>query len=114
MSKIYTGRVGEKRVVRYLESNGYEVLESNLRFHHREVDIVAKKGGVIAFVEVKTRKTGRFGMGMDSIRSGKMRNIVSVARYYIEKHRLYDYNVRFDVASIDNENLTYIEDAFHP
>ena len=114
MSKIYTGRVGERRVIRYLEANGYEVLESNLRFHHREVDIVAKKGDVIIFVEVKTRRTGRFGKGMDSISAGKIRNVLSVARYYIEKHRLHDYNVRFDVASIDNENLTYIEDAFHP
>ena len=106
--------MGEKRVVRYLKENGYEVLESNLRFHHREVDIVAKKGDVIVFVEVKTRKTEKFGKGMDSIVFGKKRNMLSVARYYIDKHGLYDFNIRFDVASIDNEELTYIEDAFHP
>lgn len=114
MSRVQTGRIGERRVIHYLEANGYQVLETNFRFHHKEVDIIARKDDIIVFVEVKTRNSERFGSGMDSIGGRKIKNVVSVARYYIEKHMLSDCNVRFDAASIDDEQLNYVENAFHP
>jgi len=112
MNNIVTGRKGEERIVTYLESKGYVILEKNFRFHHKEVDIIALKNKTLIFVEVKARKNKSFGSGFESVTSHKIKNIISVARYYIHKNRLYNLNVRFDVASIDTDGLSYVEDAF--
>jgi putative endonuclease len=112
MSNVERGRHGEDRAARYLVERGYRILERNFRFHHLEVDIIALKGDTLVFVEVKSRSRDDFGQGFESITEKKKRNIISVARYYVEKKGLQDYNVRFDVASIDGNILDYVEGAF--
>jgi putative endonuclease len=112
MSSIDKGRRGEDAVQRYLEERGYRVLERNYRNHHREVDIIASKGDVLAFVEVKSRTSGEYGSGIESVNEAKQRRIISVARSYMYRRGLHNINVRFDVASIRGEEIQYIEGAF--
>jgi putative endonuclease len=112
MNSREKGTQGEKRVREYLAGEGYQILESNFRFHHREVDIIAAKNDVLAFVEVKMRCDSSYGRGSEAISDVKKRNIISVARYYMQKNNMHDCNVRFDVASLDEGTLHYFEDAF--
>ena len=112
MNNVTKGCKGEEIVQEYLIARGYRILERNFRFHHREVDIIASKEDILVFVEVKTRRDDDYGRGFEAISDVKKRNIISVARYYTQKKRLYDYNVRFDVASLDSGILQYFENAY--
>jgi putative endonuclease len=106
------GREGEREVLRYLADRGYGILETNYRWSRREVDIIASKAGVIAFVEVKKRNGSLFGTGLESITEEKKRRILSVARHYIHTRGMYGRNVRFDVVSIDDGEIRHVENAF--
>lgn len=112
MNKCTIGKVGEKRIVSFLKSKGFFILESNFRYGKKEVDIIARKDDKIIFIEVKTRNYRGFGTGAEAIDTRKRNNIISVARYYVNKNKLNDCNIRFDVASIDKNNVIYIENAF--
>ena len=112
MNSIEKGLQGEETVQEYLIEKGYRIRARNFRFHHREVDIIASKDDILVFVEVKARHDDDFGQGFEAITDMKKRNIISVARYYIEKYGMYDYNVRFDVASLDGGKLQYFENAY--
>jgi putative endonuclease len=112
MNNQEKGTQGEKVVREYLVQRGYRILESNFRFHHREVDIIASKDGMLVFVEVKMRCNASYGSGFEAISDVKKRNIISVARYYLQKNSMQDCNVRFDVASLDGGRLHYFENAF--
>lgn len=110
--KKLIGKAGEDRVAGHLKADGWKILERNFRYHKKEVDIIACKDDIITFVEVKTRKSVEFGLGLEAVDKHKRRNILGVARYYIELKKLHDFNVRFDVASIYRTSFLYIEDAF--
>jgi len=112
MNSVEKGFKGEEIVQQFLLERGYRILERNFRFHHREVDIIASKEGILVFVEVKARNDDDFGRGFEAISEVKKRNIISVARYYMQRKRMYNYNVRFDVASLDSGTLRYFENAY--
>ena len=111
------GMQGEREAVKYLKKEGYEILETNWHFHRYEIDIIAKKGEVLAIVEVKTRATDYFGDPEDAVDYKKRRKIVESADAYIEERDL-DVEVRFDIVAIlktkDGLKLRFIEDAFLP
>jgi putative endonuclease len=108
------GLEGERAVARYLAESGYRILEKNYRSGHREIDIIAMKDDVIAFVEVKKRTGNRFGSGLESITPSKRNHICAAAKRYVHSRGLYDRNVRFDVVSIDGDELRHVENAFQP
>jgi len=112
MNRVKVGKKYENKVAAYLREKGYTIFERNFRFHHKEVDIIAGKDDMLVFVEVKYRRDGTFGSGLDAVTARKRGNIQHAAVHYIDKKRLYDCNVRFDVASIEQDKLLYIEDAF--
>ena len=112
MNRVKVGKKYENKVAAYLRDKGYTIFERNFRFHSKEVDIIAGKDDLLVFVEVKYRRDGTFGSGLDAVTARKRTNIQHVAVHYIDKKRLYDCNVRFDVASIEQDKLLYIEDAF--
>ena len=111
------GMEGEREAVKYLKKEGYEILETNWHFHRYEIDIIAKRGEVLAIVEVKTRATDYFGDPEDAVDYKKRRKIVESADAYIEERDL-DVDVRFDIVAIlktkDGLKLRFIEDAFLP
>jgi putative endonuclease len=112
MNRVSVGKRYEDEVAVWLDKHGYSILARNFRFRHKEIDIIAEKENLLVFVEVKYRKDGAFGTGLEAVTVSKRRNVRTAALYYIEKNRRYDCNVRFDVATFEREKLLYIEDAF--
>jgi putative endonuclease len=110
------GRQGEAAVATYLQRSGWRILARNWRFYHKELDIVAERDGVIAFVEVKTRATGGWGSPLEAITPAKRRELTLAARGWIAAHGRRDRAYRFDAAIIVNGSrhttLEYVEDAW--
>ena len=95
------GRMGEDLACRELERRGYAVLARRYRSRHGEIDIVARDGEAIVFVEVKARRGSAFGGGGAAVTRGKQLRIVQVATDFLARHRLHDAPCRFDVVVID-------------
>ena len=96
----------------YLEKHGYEILEYNVFSRAGEIDIVAKDGAYIVFVEVKYRNDDRYGQPLEAVSVSKQRTISKCALSYLKKHRLWDVPVRFDVVGILGNEITLIKNAF--
>lgn len=112
-----TGTKGEDMAVNYLVAHGYDIVERNWRLNHLELDIVARKGTRIVFVEVKTR-TSTFIDPREAITPRKMRNMVNSANGYMQQYSL-NFEAQFDLILITPGNegeahLEHIADAFYP
>ena len=94
------GKMGEDLACRELERRGYAILARRYRRRGGELDIVARDGPTVVFVEVKTRDGDRFGEGAEAVTAAKRRKIVQVATDYVMRHRLADCPLRFDVVAI--------------
>ena len=93
------GNAGEDLACRYLQSNGYEILERNKQYsRYCEIDIIAKQKDVFVFVEVKTRKTNSFGTPFEAITAAKLENIKKGVQFYLSEHKIKKY--RIDVVGI--------------
>ncbi len=116
MDRKEIGYFGEKIVAEYLEKNGYEILKRNFTIRGGEIDIIAVKGEIIAFVEVKTRAENFMVGGVEAVTMSKRRLIIRAAEAFLLKFP-YDLQPRFDVCEVilrGNSvlNLNYIENAF--
>ena len=111
------GTISEDRAAAYLMARGYTIRDRNWRIGHKELDIVAQKNGTLAIIEVKARRTDRYGDAIDAVTDDKIRKIVQAAHAYVRYHRL-DLSVRFDIIAITGEpghqTIEHIEDAFYP
>ncbi|HHY60175.1 MAG TPA: YraN family protein [Clostridia bacterium] len=95
-----TGQEGEELAARYLEEQGYKILERNYRCALGEIDIIACDNEDLVFIEVKTRTSRAFGYPQESITRSKQFRLKKIAlKYLAEKRPLYR-NYRFDVVSI--------------
>lgn len=93
------GDAGEDLACRYLEKQGYEILERNKHFSKFcEIDIIAKYKDTVVFVEVKTRKTDGFGTPLEAITPSKLANIKKGVQFYISENKVKKY--RIDVVGI--------------
>ena len=118
--KSERGAFGEGYVAERLQKEGYIIKERNFRVKGGELDIIAEKDGIIAVVEVKTRKFGSLTEGVEAITRRKMDCIIKAARLYLLKKGIEDKGVRFDVAevTVTTENIprvlgfNYYENAF--
>lgn len=110
MQKI-TGSLGEIRAEQILAEKGYELLAHNVVLPGSEIDLIARDGGVIVFIEVKTR-TGRRGTGREAVSLAKQRRICKGAMYYMMRNGLMNRQARFDVIEIQGERVTHIVNAF--
>ena len=115
---IVLGQKGETLAEQHLEAQGLTILAKNWRTSHAEVDIIAQEGNIIAFVEVKTRSSDRFGPPEFFITPQKKRMLAGAASVYCEKIE-HPGEIRFDVVSIilrdDGKiKLEYLRDAFWP
>lgn len=109
------GAKGEHFARSFLEKNGYEILHCNWRYKHLEADIIAKQGGFLVIVEVKTRKTDYFGEPEESVDQRKQNNLLGIANAYLGLKNM-DLEVRFDIISIilkdENPRIHHIKEAF--
>lgn len=110
------GQRGEALAEAHLTAEGYRVLARNFRCRFGEVDLVADHGGVVVFVEVKTRRGGRAGTGAEAVGPFKRRRLVQAARYFLAVHGLAAAPCRFDVVSLDvgaaGTRVEVLRDAF--
>ena len=93
------GDWGEERAARYLRLHGYRILERNFRCRQGEIDIIARKGEIVAFVEVKQRKNAEYGEAREFVTLSKQRRILSAAELWLFKTRC-ELQPRFDVIEI--------------
>ena len=88
------GNIGEDIACKYLEENGYKILERNKHFSKLcEIDIIARYKSRIVFIEVKTRKTDSFGSPMESITKTKYKNIKTGVLSYIKENNIKNYQI---------------------
>ncbi len=93
------GDAGEDLACRYLQKQGYEILERNKHYSRFcEIDIIAKYKNTIIFVEVKTRHSGSFGSPLEAITSSKFANIKKGVQFYLSENKIKNY--RIDVIGI--------------
>ena len=95
------GLKGESLAVRHLKKQGYRIIAENYRTRFGEIDIIAEEGGVIAFIEVKSRKSRRYGSPKAAIHRKKMRTMSMVALHFLKSEGRMNDRARFDVVAID-------------
>ncbi len=107
------GQTYEKLAASYLQEQGITVLSRNYRCRQGEVDIVAREGAYLLFVEVKYRSSSRNGDPSEAVTPAKQRKLTEIARYYLyDEHLPEDTPVRFDVVAILGTDIRYIRNAF--
>lgn len=94
------GRNGEDRAARYLESQGYEIVERNYHCRGGEIDIIAREAGDLVFVEVKTRRSADDSAASEAVDARKRAKIVKSAWSYLSDRGLGEVGCRFDVAEV--------------
>ena len=100
-ARIDFGKTGEDLACRELERRGYAIIARRYRSRLGEIDIVARDGGTLVFVEVKAREGRRaFGDAAEAITGMKRRRIAALAVDYMMRHHLSDCRCRFDVVTI--------------
>ncbi len=106
------GREGEQKAEEYLLVNGYDILEKNYKNRFGEIDIIARYGKTLVFIEVKTKKTGLHGLPAESVDARKQSRIGKVALAYITNNKIVNQPCRFDVLSIHDERIELFTNAF--
>lgn len=108
-----TGSCYERKAADYLKKQGLFILKYNYRCRLGEIDLIARDGEYIVFVEVKYRKNNSSGAAMDAVNPAKQKTICKVARYFlaVEYHNV-DLPCRFDVAGIDGDKIHWVKNAF--
>lgn len=103
------GRLGEQHAAELLKAKGYSILDMNWACRTGELDIVARKGYLIVFAEVKTRSSLVFGTPGEAVDAQKRQHMKNTAMYYLKMHRICNMNIRFDVIEV---YIDHIEGAF--
>ncbi len=101
MSKIQElGKSGEEIVATYLKRNGYKILEKNFRCKFGEIDLIAKKKGLLSFIEVKTRKKITYGTPAEAVNYIKKKHMYKTSEYYILKNNVDRKDITLDVVEV--------------
>lgn len=111
------GRWGEALAARHLAAHGWSILQRNFRLGHKEVDLVARRRGIVAFVEVKSRSSAVFGHPLDAITPTKRRELELVARAWVARHGRPGDTYRFDAIAVIRDGVApptieHVEDAW--
>lgn len=116
MTRQKTGKEGEAFSIKYLKKKGYQIIHSNYNTPIGEIDIIAKDGDAIVFIEVKTRRSLYFGYPYEAVTYKKRRKLEKLALYYLKANKMADVAVRFDVIGLyqkeGNYQVEHIVDAF--
>jgi putative endonuclease len=105
------GGRGEDAAIRLLEQHGYVVLARNVRLPGGEIDVIAKDGDVVAFVEVKTRTTARFGRALTAVNARKRRTLRALAADWLQI-AAPQAHARFDIVTIEGGQAELHRGAF--
>ena len=117
-SRLNIAKTGESLALKHLKARGCEILAQNYRARRGEIDLIVQDGEFTVFVEVKTRRSLRFGLPQEAVTLQKQRQISKVALAYLQAQNLLDAPCRFDVIAIHLSpqlgllRLEHIESAF--
>jgi putative endonuclease len=111
------GRSGEDIAVSYLLKKKFRIICRGFRFHKGEIDIIARDGDTLVFIEVKTRRNLDFGRPEEAVTPPKQNQIRRLAAAYLAMNNLADFPCRFDVLSLfwnekEGPQVRHIKDAF--
>ena len=118
MSTRELGRFGEERAARYLRLRGYRIMETNYSCRSGEIDLIARRGKYVVFVEVKLRKSAEFAEAREFVTAAKQQRIRTTAALWLSQHET-ELQPRFDVVEIyapqgaeGRITINHIENAF--
>jgi putative endonuclease len=110
------GAAGERVAERWLLRHGWRVLERRYRSGHRDIDLVAERAGLVAFVEVKARAGTAFGDPIEAVNWKKRNDLVRSATVWIDRHGRAGEHYRFDIIGVlmcaERVRIRHIENAF--
>jgi putative endonuclease len=110
------GKAGEEAAVQYLCQQGYRILERNYRCRFGEIDLIARDGRTLAFVEVKTRRSQRYGPAAAAVTLEKQRHLIKASQVYLIQRKKAKELCRFDVVTVamdaQQPRIELIKDAF--
>jgi len=117
-----TGLDGEELAAGHLESLGYEIIARRYRVRVGEIDLVARRQGLLVFIEVKTRRQTRFGAPAESVHRQKQMRITRAAEWFLQRMKTGSSEgpaCRFDVIAVtfdadSKATIEHLEDAFRP
>lgn len=113
MNKRAVGTRYEDEAAAYLERRGYRILEHSYRCRTGEIDLIARDGEYLVFVEVKYRSGTSCGSPLEAVGFRKQRNIIRVAQFYLLTHGYgTETSCRFDVVAICGEEIELVQNAF--
>ena len=112
MNRRTMGGQGEADAQAYLTQKGLDVVETNYRRRTGEIDLVARQGETVVFVEVKRRVNLRYGRPAEAVTRAKQARILRTALLYLQEKCLWDCPVRFDVIEMLPGTIRHIENAF--
>jgi putative endonuclease len=112
------GNIGEDYAADYLVKQGYTVLERNWTTGHKEIDLIAMHEDILIFVEVKTRRSSRFGHPEEAVSEKKAQLIVTAAQEYMQHCSIPYKDIRFDIIALILEqgvvrDFLHLRDAFY-
>jgi len=109
------GALGENMAVNYLKSKGYKIIDRNYRTSIGEIDIIAIKDNILAFIEVKSRTNLNYGYPYEAVNWKKQEKIIKSSYIYMKHKNLYEYQIRYDIIEVylqKEPKINYIENAF--
>lgn len=112
MSNSNKGFGGESFAINYIESLGYSIIKQNYKVPVGEIDIIAKDGEYIVFIEVKARRNNKIGNPLEAVNLAKQKRIRKTAMYFLMMLGKNDIPMRFDVIGIIGTEITHIKNAF--
>jgi putative endonuclease len=114
---IELGAYGENQACKYLKKKGYQILKKDFRCKIGQIDIIARDGDTLCFIEVKCRSSCSFGQPEEAITWKKKQRIKKIAEYYMLRKRITNTDIRYDAVSIlepddDKKQISLIKNAF--
>ncbi len=98
--RLSLGDRGEMAACEFLRSEGYQVLEKNYKCKLGEIDLIARRDGRLAFIEIKTRTSDRFGMPQEAVDLKKQKKILNLAQWYLKEKKIEKTPIAFDVVAV--------------
>ena len=102
--KHIIGKFGEDEAAKYIEQNGYKILDRNFTCKRGEIDIIALDKKEIVFIEIKSRTNKEYGLPSEAVTNKKIKHILKAAEYYLYIRNLENEPVRIDVIEIFIQN----------
>ncbi len=112
MNAYYAGLIYELRAARYVRRRGARILARRYRAHGGELDLIAREGDTVVFIEVKARPGAPLGSGVAAVTGDKRRRMRQAAAAYLARNGLTERPCRYDILEFSRAGIVYMENAF--